>query len=243
MLSKLFDSLLTLAYPQACQICAHSVEKSSDGVVCETCWKKTQIFTGKETLCHKCGRFLREAETDFQTFCHSCDEHFYDMARAVGLYESGLQASVLHLKNEPFVARRLQKLFISAFNHSGFYDAKLIIPVPLSKKRLLERGFNQAAILAAYLAKQINIKLDERSLARTVHTPMHRVGMDDKARQLTVKNAFEVKRPNLIKGKNILLVDDVFTSGATVSACAKALKKNGAGKVYVFTIARGALKG
>lgn len=238
MLTKIFDSLLTLAYPQACQICQNSVENSHNGAACEDCWNETRIFSGKETICHKCGRFLSEAETDFQTFCHQCDEHFYDAARAVGLYENGLRCSILHLKHEPVVAKRLQKLFLSAFAHSDFQNAAKIIPVPLSKKRFVERSFNQAAVLAKILADSVKIELDEHSLVRKIHTPMHRVGMDTKARELSVKNAFEVKRPKLIDGKNILLIDDVFTSGATVSACAKTLKQSGAAEVYVFTVAR-----
>ncbi len=238
MLTKFFDSLLTLAYPQTCQICQNSVENSGDGVACQDCWKQTRIFSGKETVCHKCGRFLSEAETDFQIFCHQCDEHFYDRARAVGLYEKGLQASILHLKREPFAAKRLQKLFIAAFYNSNFADTDTIIPVPLSKKRFIERGFNQAVVLAEILSDSVKIEVDEHSLVRKVHTPMHRAGMDTKARELTVKNAFEVKRPKLIEGRKILLIDDVFTSGATVSACAKTLKKSGAEKVCVFTVAR-----
>jgi predicted amidophosphoribosyltransferase len=67
---------------------------------------------------------------------------------------------------------------------------------------------------------------------------MHRATMDNKARETSVKNAFEVKRPKLIEGENILLIDDVFTSGATVSNCAKVLKEKGAGKVYILTVAR-----
>jgi predicted amidophosphoribosyltransferase len=67
---------------------------------------------------------------------------------------------------------------------------------------------------------------------------MHRVGMDAKARALSVKNAFEIKRPKCIAGEKVLLIDDVFTSGATVSNCAKTLKENGASEVYVFTVAR-----
>src|SRR5215204_7582930 len=144
MLTKFLDSLLTLAYPQACQICQNSVENLSDGVICKDCWNETRIFSGKETICHKCGRFLTEAETRVQTFCHQCDEHFYDSARAVGLYENGLRCSILHLKNEPFVGKRLQKLFLSAFNFSDFQNSERIIPVPLSKKRFIKRGFNQA---------------------------------------------------------------------------------------------------
>ena len=238
MLTKFFDSLLTLAYPQACGICQNSVENLSDGVVCRDCWNATRIFSGKETVCHKCGKFLSEKETDFLAFCHQCDEHFYDRARAVGLYENALLASILHLKHEPFAAHRLQKIFVSAFENSDFPSASKIIPVPLSKKRLIERGFNQAAILAGILADSVKIELDENSLVRQIHTPMHRAGMDTKARELTVKNAFEVKRPNFIEGEKIILIDDVFTSGATASACAKVLKKNGAEAVYVFTVAR-----
>jgi competence protein ComFC len=238
MLAGIFDSLLTLAYPQACEICENSVENLSDGSACRDCWKKTQIFSGAETLCAKCGAFLRDKSTDFQTFCHRCDEHFYNAAAAVGVYEDALAAAVLNLKREPFVAKNLQKLFVSRFRSSAFQDASLIVPVPLSKKRFLERGFNQAAVLSKIFAKKTKINLDEQSLVRTVHTPMHRAGMDGKARAMSVENAFEVERPKFIENKKILLVDDVFTSGATASNCAKALKKSGADKVYVFTLAK-----
>ena len=236
--TKIFDSLLTLSYPQACGICQNSVENLSDGVVCRDCWNATRIFSGKETVCHKCGKFLSEKQSDFQTFCHQCDEHFYDRARAAGLYENGLLASILHLKREPFVAKRLQKIFVSAFENSNLSGASKIIPIPLSKKRLIERGFNQAAVLANILSNSLKIEFDKHSLVRRIHTPMHRAGMDTKARELTVKNAFEVKRPKMIEGEKIILIDDVFTSGATASACAKVLKKSGAEEIYVFTVAR-----
>src|SRR5215213_2007611 len=144
MLQKIYDSLLTLAYPQICQVCSKSVENSADGVVCRSCWQKTRIFSGNETLCARCSAFLQEKPSKFQTFCRRCDEHFYDAAQSVGLYENALAASVLHLKREPFVAKNLKNLFISAFEHSPFQDSTVIIPVPLSKRRFLERGFNQA---------------------------------------------------------------------------------------------------
>lgn len=238
MLSEIYDSLLTIAYPQACQICANSVEKISQGMACGHCWQTTQFFFGDETLCAKCGRFLQSKPFELQTFCHRCDDHFYDQARAVGVYEKALAASILNLKREPFLAEKLQKLLFSRFQSFDFQDSILIIPVPLSKKRLHERGFNQAAVLARILSKKSNFPLDEYSLARTVDTLMHRVAMDDKARRASVKNVFDVTRPNFIKNKNILLIDDVFTSGATVSNCAEILKKNGADKVYVLTVAR-----
>jgi competence protein ComFC len=238
MISKIYDSLLTLFYPQACQICENSVENSADGIACRNCWKKTHIFSGNEIICAKCGAYLIESSTPIETFCRRCDEDLYDGARAVGIYENALAASVIHLKREPFIAKRLRKLFVSAFYNSTFEDANLIIPVPLSQKRYLERGFNQASILAEILSKETKISVDEKSLLRKVHTPMHRAAMDRKAREMTVKNVFEVRRTELIKNKTILLVDDVFTSGATVSNCAKVLKMEGANKVYVLTIAR-----
>jgi ComF family protein len=238
VLSKIYDSLLTIAYPQACHICEQSVENLSDGVACANCWEKTRIFTGTDTLCGKCGRFLQAKPTAFQTFCHQCDEQFYDKASAVGIYQNALSASILNLKREPSVAKRLQKLLISRFQGLPFQDTTKIIPVPLSKKRFLERGFNQAVVLAEILAAQTGVSFDTQTLTREIHTPIHRAAMDNKARETSVKNAFEVKRAKLIEGENILLIDDVFTSGATVSNCAKILKEKGASKIYVLTIAR-----
>lgn len=238
MFSKIYGALLTVAYPQMCEICGNGVENRADGVACAVCWDETFIFDGSETLCGKCGRFLQIGTAGFQTFCHCCDEHFYDAARAVGVYEKALASSIIHLKREPFIAERLRKNFLARFEASDFHDSTLIIPVPLSKKRRLERGFNQAAVLAELLAKTTNLPLDTQSLVRTAHTPMHRAAMDNKAREASVENAFQTERPNLVKEAIVLLVDDVFTSGATASACAETLKENGASKVYVLTIAR-----
>lgn len=239
MFQKVYDSLLTLAYPQICLVCSsHSVENSADGVACRNCWQKTRVFSGDETLCAKCSAFLQEKSSAHQTFCRRCDEHFYDAARAIGLYENALAASVIHLKSEPFVSKTLKNLFFSAFEKSPFQDSTVIIPVPLSKHRFLERGFNQAEVLADVLAKKFDLNINRQSLARRIHTPVHRAAMDRRARELTVENAFEALHPKLIKNEKVLLIDDVFTSGATTSFCAKALKKKGAGRVYVLTIAR-----
>lgn len=238
MLRKIYDSLLTLAYPQSCQVCSDSVENSADGVVCRQCWSATRFFSGNETLCAKCSAFLYEKPTEQPTFCHQCDAHFYDAARAAGLYEKALAASVIFLKREPYVCPTLKDLFGAAFEKASFTDANLIMPVPLSKKRLLERGFNQAEVLAETLAKKFDLKIDKQSLVRRLHTPVHRAAMDARARELTVENAFGIARPKLVENAKIVLIDDVFTSGATTSHCAKALKKKGAAKVYVLTLAR-----
>jgi ComF family protein len=130
---------------------------------------------------------------------------------------------------------------IAAFERSGFAGADIVVPVPLSRKRAVERGYNQAAVIAAILSRSARIELGTSALERRLDTPMHRVGMDKKARELTVKKAFAVVHPRLIEGRDVVLVDDVFTSGATASACAAVLKKNGAARVRVFTVARAVL--
>jgi ComF family protein len=110
--------------------------------------------------------------------------------------------------------------------------------VPLHAKRERERGHNQAAVLARELARATDLELDEYVLARRVHTERHRAGMDARARRESVTGAFEVRAPKQISGRRVLLIDDVFTTGATVSACAAVLKSAGAADVFVLTIAR-----
>lgn len=149
-----------------------------------------------------------------------------------------MSASILHLKRFPVIPGVLLEQMPQVLASGRFDDCELIVPVPLSGKRQAERGFNQAETIAGRVANILHKPVDGQSLMRKVHTPMHRASMDKKARELSVKNAFEVSRPRLIEGRSILLVDDIFTSGATVSNCAKALKKKGASRVDVFTLAR-----
>lgn len=238
MLQILPNSLLSLIYPQDCRVCSKQVEKHNEGVACRECWAATRIFNGSEMLCDKCGAFFGEKAAPVAVFCHQCDDHHYDKAIAVGVYEKGLAATILNLKRVPLLPKSLRSSIMASNRLDSFSSVDVIIPTPLSILRRRERGFNQAEILADALARSIQAPVDKHSLVRKVHTPFHRIGMDRKARELTLKNAFEVTRPKLIDGKNILLVDDVFTSGATASACAKALKKNGAASVSVFTLAR-----
>ena len=207
----------------------------ADGVSCSECWNAVRIFDGREIRCHKCGALLGEGSAaPVPVFCRKCDEHHYDRAFAVGVYEKGLAASILELKKTPMLSARLRDLIRSAV----LPDADLIIPAPLSKERRLERGFNQAESIAGEVGRASGIPVDARSLERHLPTHVHRVGMDDKARELSVRNVFSVNRPKLIAGKKVLFVDDVFTSGATASGCAKVLKKAGATEVNVFTLAR-----
>ena len=240
-LSHLYDAALALVYPQACAACGASVESRHDGVACASCWQTTRVFAEDDTLCWKCGAFTAAAVTKARRKtirCGKCDDEAFDGARACGSYEGALRASILWLKREPHVAARLARLLVAAQQREPLNSANLIIPVPLHAERERERGFNQALLLARALARLSSLPLDEHSVVRRVHTSRHRAGMDAKARRKSVADAFAVRHPKLVAGQRVLLVDDVFTTGATVSACAAALKEAGAEEVFVLTVAR-----
>jgi len=243
LLTRVYDALLTIAYPQACRVCGGSVEERRRGVACRACWKKTRVFTGAETICWKCGALSLgidvPAHLKTEIRCHRCDSQSFTAARAVGAYEHALRESVLSLKRQPHVAPFLINLLLDVASRDPLNTATRIIPVPLHESRQRERGFNQAAVVAQGLAKALQLPLDQATLWRPRASEKYRAGLDPKGRRDTVAGVFQVRYPKLVAGESILLVDDVFTTGATVNSCAEALLASGACKVVVLTIARG----
>lgn len=241
VISGFYDSVLTLVYPQACAVCGASVESRHDGVACSACWNATRLFDESHSMCWKCGALSASTfavDKRESVRCGQCDGDYFTSARACGSYEGALRASVLALKREPNVSRRLLTTFVAAGGRTPINGADLIVPVPLHPQRERERGHNQAAVLARELARATKLEIDEYSVVRSVHTERHRAGMDGRARRESVAGAFAVRHPKLISGRRVLLIDDVFTTGATVSECAAVLRAAGAMDVYVLTIAR-----
>jgi len=241
-LDRLCDAALALLYPLACAACgAGGVEARADFPVCAACWARTRVFTGDETVCWKCGARAR-AEVDASrretVRCRRCDAWAFTSARACGVYEGALRAAVLTLKREPRVGARLGRLMCEAQRRPPLERATRVVPVPLHPERERERGFNQAALLARAVATRSGLPCDEQSLLRETHTEQHRAGMDARARRESVERAFRVARPRLVRDERILLIDDVLTTGATVSSCAAALLAAGAEGVFVLTVAR-----
>src|SRR5437870_12964120 len=209
-LNSLCDAALALVYPQACAVCGQSVESHTDGVACSACWNATRIFAGEDTLCWKCGAFTPASISEDRRKnirCGQCDEDSYSAARAVGFYEGALRASILSLKREPHIARRLTQLMLTAQQREPINQATLIIPVPLHSEREHERGFNQAAVLGRSLARLSNLPFDVHSVMRRVHTALHRAGMDARARRDSVAAGLAIRYPERIAGQSILLVD------------------------------------
>ena len=237
----LYDAALALFYPQSCAVCGASVESRFDGVTCANCWEESRVFSDADTLCWKCGTLAPagvESDQREQVRCRRCDEAAFTAARACGLYEGALRASIIHLKRAPHISRHLTLLMSEICRHPPLNRATRIVSVPLHPEREKDRGFNQAAILAKALSKLLQLPFDDQVLARLEHTGRHRAGMDAQARRESVENAFVVMHPRIIAGEHILLVDDVFTTGATVSACSQVLLAAGAEQVLVLTIAR-----
>ncbi|HWN10052.1 MAG TPA: ComF family protein [Pyrinomonadaceae bacterium] len=236
-----YDSILALAYPQACAVCGGGVESRALGVACAKCWNRTEIFTGDETICWKCGLpslgSVCEAKRE-EVRCRRCDADHFFAARACGSYEGALRATILALKHSPNVSAHLLDLLVETRRRPPLNQSTRIIPVPLHPEREKVRGFNQAATIGSALSVACRLPFDDVSLIRLRHTERHRAGMDGKDRRATVADAFQVSYPALVAGERILLVDDVFTTGATASSCAKVLVTAGASSVFVLTIAR-----
>jgi ComF family protein len=156
----------------------------------------------------------------------------------VGRYEGALRESVLMLKRRPDVPRHVENLLVAAAAREPLKESTTVMPVPLHSKRLRARGFNQASVLAQALSKSLRLPVDDVSLVRVSESEKYRAGLDVKGRRDTVAGAFKVTHPRLVAAQDVLLVDDVFTTGATVSACAEALTVAGARSVFVLTLAR-----
>jgi ComF family protein len=234
-----YDSLLAVVYPRACAVCGGSLESRGLGAACARCWQQTKIFS-TETLCWKCGQPSIGTVADDKreaVRCHRCDDANFTAARACGVYEGALRASVLLLKREPHFCQKLRDELLKKQQRSPLNRATQIMPVPLHAEREKDRGFNQALLIARELSRATSLPLNAKSLVRVRNIKRNRAGMDAKGRKDTVTDAFRVIHPLLIRGERVLLVDDVFTTGATASSCAGALLEAGAAEVFVLTIA------
>jgi len=183
--------------------------------------------------------------------CGECRNHqpAFDGARSYGLYTGNLRTAVLRVKfsGDERLGIHLGQLLGSTWDslpHQGEFRSPLVVPVPLHPSRRKERGFNQSELLAAGLVRAltrrsppVNARLEKSCLVRKRPTTPQ-TGLSVSARRENLRGAFEVAVPDDIRGRAIVLVDDVMTTGATISACAWALKRAGAGQVMGLTLAR-----
>jgi len=156
-----------------------------------------------------------------------------------GPYEGRLRVAISLFKYQGI--KRLARPLSEFILKMHIPNVDIIIPVPLHIKRLRERGFNQSALIARYIAKKIGVRLDLDSLIR-VRLTKPQVGLSASDRIKNIKGAFKVKREKFIANRNILLVDDVITTGSTMKECAMELRRAGASRVYCISLARGIME-
>ena len=229
----MFNNFLNILFPEKCPVCGNQSDSHRIAPICSQCWQSIIPYEGPG--CRKCGKPL---VSDTSITCAECitDEPAFESAASFGLYEGALKKAINLLKY--YGLKRLSKPLSGLLLQTGIPPADTVIPVPLHWKRLSRREFNQSALIANTVAKEAGITLALDALIKTRDTEPQ-VGLSYKGRIKNIARAFEVKNKDTIQGKNILLIDDVFTTGATVRECSKTLKKAGAGRVHVLTLAHG----
>ncbi|MHA1165241.1 MAG: ComF family protein [Alphaproteobacteria bacterium] len=230
---KLADFIL----PPLCLVCRSSVMGHAG--LCSQCWSKIDFI--EPPRCDRLGIPLPfPSDETVISAAALADPPVYDRARAVARYDGVMRELIHTLKygdRHEGVA-----LFSKWMIHAGadiLEDADILIPVPLARLRLWSRRFNQSALLARAVAHSFDIIDDPTSLERTRRTASQ-VGLSAEQRKKNVAGAFRVpdrKRAH-IEGRNVLLIDDVITTGATADACARTLKRAGAARVDVLALAR-----
>lgn len=234
--------MLDLVYPPTCLLC----ERWDHPPICDDCYATFSPIS--EPICEICGRPQTPSLP-----CRNCEQALtargwgFDAARAAGIYYGPLREGIHKLKYRQeeilgpllgaYLANRCVVDDLIPQEWRQRLDA--VVPVPLHSRRLRERGYNQTALLAAPVAEMLGVPLQDALIRRTTNTKAQ-VGLSGEARRHNLNDTmFQAANPATLPGKHMLLIDDVFTTGTTVSICAKVLKAAGAASVVVVTLAAG----
>ncbi|MCI4625631.1 MAG: ComF family protein [Candidatus Magnetoovum sp. WYHC-5] len=201
--------------------------------LCKDCWHSIRPIDFN--VCRSCAAPLKAAGA---TICVECirNEPWFSNTFAYGVYDGALKEAIIAFKYAPY-SRILVRQLGTFFNALNLPQANYIIPVPLSKKRLIHRGFNQSLLLAREVSVKFSVPVYYDLLLKTRDTGQQAKRKRNE-RKKALKNAFVVNVNKGIDDKHIIVVDDVMTTGATLNECAKALKKAGASKVTCVVLAR-----
>jgi len=231
---------LDLFYPRFCLHCNINLNNSLEQYLCTGC--KESITYVNENYCIKCGTilgpYITSSATDGCFFCKGKNFHF-DTITAIAHYDDIMKTLIHKYKyaGQKFLHKTFNELALQKTKTAGIADkTDVIIPVPLHWLRKLQRGFNQSELLARGLHRSYCKPLSINNLLRVRNT-MSQTKLSKNKRQQNIHNAFYIRDPESIKGKRILLVDDVYTTGVTSEECANFLKKAGAQSVHIFVLA------
>jgi len=247
---QIAESLFAVLFPSDCRICGTPLVNISRLPVCQECLDAMRPITGG--VCAICGERLFSlyavGGAAGEARCGLCRriEPAFVRAVAYGSYESGLR-ELIHLlkfggvRPAANVLGRMLAEAIATLGPDFPLDGVALIPVPLHRTKLHQRGFNQAELIAR-AAMKINPARDRLHLCAGVlerkRETASQIGLTSHQRRENLRGAFGVAQPELVKGREVLVVDDVYTTGTTVSECARVLRRAGATKVWVATVAR-----
>ncbi len=232
--AAVWDAILDFIYPPHCLLCRAPLEGRWVGF-CAACWAGLEAIVGPR--CLRCGCPIEsEAAT-----CRNCADKLFkfNRMRALSPFNFSVQRLIHMLKYQgrTSVGRVLGEALGEALKGDVLTaEAPLILPVPLHGSRRRERGYNQSALIARAAGTALGLSVQEGMLQR-IRPTQTQTALDAEGRRANVAGAFRVKAPHRVQDRTILVIDDVVTTGATVNACAAALKAAGARKVYVAAVA------
>ena len=228
LLKQAGEILLDFLFPPHCAGCGREGR-----FICQSCLESLPRI--EPPYCERCGTPLASVGP-----CPGCDRSplSIDGIRSLFLFEGAARQAVHSLKyrNIKALAHPLGQLLAQYLNHHAL-PAQVLVPVPLHRQRLRQRGYNQAALLAQELGRQTGLPMQEGALLRLRNAPAQAKANAAAERVDNVRGAFRCSSP-VLQGKQALLIDDVCTTGATLNACAVALKEAGAASVWGLTVAR-----
>lgn len=230
---NLLKRCLGILYPQTCCFCGTVCREN----ICPECAKKVEYI--KEPRCKKCGKPIYREEKEL---CYDCENNqlAYEQGRSVWLHKGPVKWSVYQFKYRnrriyaEFYAEEMYRLYGTKLKE---WEIETIIPIPLHKKRRRQRGYNQAEVLAKHLGRLSGLSVDTKCVMRVRNTKPQKM-LNFKERRKNVKDVFRVVKQCEI-AKNILLIDDIYTTGNTINAVTRVLKEKGVQKVWFLTISIG----
>lgn len=237
LLGRLAGLLTDFVFPPYCTSCHTRMPENQREPICQACWRQATIW--QSGACQRCGAGLSAGISP--RLCPACRIEGWDCSdvRTPGPF-AGTVAEAIHLLKysaKRSIARRLATLMFQCLGSDGRYlQSDLIAAVPLHRARLRERGYNQAQLLADELSRMTGIPTDGRAVFRIRHNPSQ-TKLDKKQRLENVRDIFRAKEPWRVRGRRVILVDDVLTTGATIGSCARALLEAGATEVLALTAA------
>jgi competence protein ComFC len=241
-LKDVCGALASVVFPAPCRICDRALTNASRIPICDKCLSSFEQVAAP--MCSCCGRpFASEvAAESIQPLCRLCRLNYYgfDGARSFAIYDDPLFEAIALLKYEnvsrlgDWFAVRLAEV---ALRQAKDWRADVVVPVPLHAERRRERGYNQAELIARPLSRRLGLKLDSGALTRVKPRPPQLV-LSRTERWQVVRGAYAARERANVANLRILLIDDVMTTGATLDACARALKRAGATAVFGLTVGR-----